>query len=237
VIAGIYYAPADPDGPRSLRADDFEFVEIYNRSSERLDLSQWQISGAITWNFEPGQYINPGESQLLVRIDPLVVRERTLFQFTFNVAADVVLHGPYDEALDNESAEISVLFTGLSGTPIVADRVRYENRAPWPRIIPDEGRSLTRTDPAEAGSSPSFWRAAAISPGTSDFLMRQLGDANGDGQFDIADITHVLGGRKYMSGESASFDEGDWNGDGVFTTLDIVVALQAGRFLASDNLG
>ena len=58
------------------------------------------------------------------------------------------------------------------------------------------------------------------------------GDANRDGKFDQLDVVHVLQVAKYMSGESANWEQGDWNGDAVFDQLDIVFALQAGTYLA-----
>ena len=56
------------------------------------------------------------------------------------------------------------------------------------------------------------------------------GDANRDGRFDQLDIIHVLQSAKYLTGESAVWEEGDWNGDSVFDESDIVAALQVGRY-------
>jgi hypothetical protein len=63
--------------------------------------------------------------------------------------------------------------------------------------------------------------------------MRQTGDANQDGQFDQRDITAVLQGGKYLTGQPASWSEGDWNGDGQFDQLDVVAALRAGSYRQS----
>jgi hypothetical protein len=61
---------------------------------------------------------------------------------------------------------------------------------------------------------------------------RPLGDANGDGRFDSADLVQVLARGKYEDDvpRNATFDEGDWNGDGEFTTADVVLAMQAGHY-------
>ena len=65
-----------------------------------------------------------------------------------------------------------------------------------------------------------------------DFVLRVLGDSNGDSRFDQLDLVEVLQGGKYQTGQPASFDEGDWYEDGVFDQLDIVAALQTGNYLA-----
>ena len=57
------------------------------------------------------------------------------------------------------------------------------------------------------------------------------GDANGDRQFNSADITQVLAAGKYETGQPASWEEGDWNSDGVFNSADIVLAQDVGHFI------
>jgi hypothetical protein len=57
-----------------------------------------------------------------------------------------------------------------------------------------------------------------------------LGDANGDGQFDEADLIAVFQAGKYGTGERASFSEGDWDGDGKFDTSDLVAVFKTGRY-------
>jgi hypothetical protein len=61
---------------------------------------------------------------------------------------------------------------------------------------------------------------------------RPVGDANGDGRFDSADLIQVLAAGKYDDdvARNATFEEGDWNGDGDFDTRDLVLAFQAGTY-------
>ena len=58
------------------------------------------------------------------------------------------------------------------------------------------------------------------------------GDANRDSSFDQLDLVQVARGRKYDTGEPATWEEGDWNDDGVFNRLDVVAALATGNYLA-----
>lgn len=57
------------------------------------------------------------------------------------------------------------------------------------------------------------------------------GDANRDRMFSQADIVQVLQGRKYKTGEPATWSEGDWNDDGVFDEIDIIAALATDNYL------
>jgi hypothetical protein len=64
---------------------------------------------------------------------------------------------------------------------------------------------------------------------------RPVGDSNGDGVFDSADLVLVFQAGKYedASDDNATFDEGDWNGDGDFDTSDLVFAFQVGNYLSA----
>ena len=60
----------------------------------------------------------------------------------------------------------------------------------------------------------------------------QAGDANRDFRFDQLDLIQAVRGRKYDTGQSATWEEGDWNGDGLFDRLDVIAALSTGNYLA-----
>lgn len=59
---------------------------------------------------------------------------------------------------------------------------------------------------------------------------RVIGDANGDGVFDSADLVVVMQAGVYEDDLplNAVFQQGDWNGDGEFTSADLVYAFQLG---------
>lgn len=66
-------------------------------------------------------------------------------------------------------------------------------------------------------------------------LSRVVGDANGDGLFDSADLIQVFQAGEYedlLPGNSM-YHEGDWNGDGDFDSSDLVLAFQAGGYVAT----
>ena len=56
------------------------------------------------------------------------------------------------------------------------------------------------------------------------------GDADRNGVFDRCDITQILQAGKFLTGETATWEEGDWNGDSYFDQVDIVMALAEGHY-------
>jgi hypothetical protein len=66
---------------------------------------------------------------------------------------------------------------------------------------------------------------------------RVVGDANGDGVFDSADLIRVFQAGEYEDSllENSMFDEGDWNNDGEFDSSDLVAAFAAGTYTAEST--
>ena len=93
---------------------------------------------------------------------------------------------------------------------------------------------MTRVSPESLGNYAASWSGGDPTPGAVDFVLRQPGDANEDGQFDQLDIVHVLQSGKYLTGQPATWSEGDWDGNGEFDNLDIVAALQTGNYLTNN---
>ena len=59
----------------------------------------------------------------------------------------------------------------------------------------------------------------------------QPGDANRDGEFNQLDIVQVLQSAKYLTGDTANWEQGDWYMNGVFDQFDLIAALQTGNYL------
>ena len=60
-----------------------------------------------------------------------------------------------------------------------------------------------------------------------------LGDANGDGVFDKADLIRVFEIGEYDDGidNNSTHSDGDWNGDGDFDSEDLVYAFTQGVYV------
>jgi len=243
IITEVYYDPADPDGPGTQRAVNFEFIELYNQTGSDVDLTGWQLTGNdAQLAFADGTTIGSGESVLLVGYDPVDNATRaTTMRFLFGIPNEVQILG---DAVTNRRGlgnEVGTIGLQRPGRPpadnpdllhmVVVDELSYRNEVPWPTDTAETGNSITRVSAQEPGFAANNWSAAAASPGTVEFVPRAaVGDSNGDGVFNQLDIVAVLAGGKYLTGQPATFEEGDWNGDGRFDPLDIVAALAGGDY-------
>ena len=239
IISEVHYAPIDPDGDRRLlKADDFEYIELYNRTDATLDVSAWQLSGGVELTFPAGTTIDAQQSLLVVAFHHTDLAKESIFRIVLAVDPSTALLGPYENTLDDGGAVVRLERPGQppadqpSFTPyLFVDEVAYQVAAPWPDDAVGTGSSLSRVSAESFGNAPSSWRSSAASAGTVDFVPRLAGDANEDGQFDQLDLVQVLQGGKYQTEQPATFGEGDWNGDEVFNQLDLVAALQTGNYL------
>lgn len=66
IISEVSYEPVDPDGDGRLRSRDFEFVELYNHTSNPVDLSGWSLTATDKFTFEAGTVIAPNSTLLVI---------------------------------------------------------------------------------------------------------------------------------------------------------------------------
>ena len=138
VINEIYPSPEDRD---------LQFVELYNTSSNHVfDLSNWRVNG-ISYTFNDGDVINPGETLLLVD-------DRFAFASRY---PDAAIDGDYSGSLDPDGETLTLLRPGATTNDamIVVDRVRYEGRAPWASYT--GGSSLQLVDASRDNSRVGNW--------------------------------------------------------------------------------
>jgi hypothetical protein len=233
VFSEVHYHPVDPDGDRILNADDFEFIELYNRSGQPVDISGWELSGSASLVFSERTVIGPDESLIVLSTDASDYRETDVFRFVFDMGSrPASFAGPYRPVLNDDAGLLQLRrpretsATGSNAEPwIVVDQLMYESTAPWPGSPGGSGDSLARISPDSYGNLPSGWTAASPSPGLVDMVVRVPGDANEDGLFDRLDLVTVLQAGKYLTGQPADWSEGDWTGDGLFDQQDIMAAL------------
>ncbi len=233
IISELYFNPRDPDGQRPQVAEDFQFIELYNRSPSPMALAGWQVSGDVEFTFPAGSRLGPGESGAVVRFNPTDTRQAQVFRFALGMGPLVQLAGPFAPALNSAAGHVQLLRPDSPSaddptfTPMIAvDAVSYDTRLPWPSSPDGSGESLARTVPVRPGSLPISWAAGAATPGAVLMVSRQTGDANGDGRFDQQDRVQIVVAGKYLTGQPASWADGDFNGDGVFDQRDLVAALQ-----------
>jgi hypothetical protein len=244
IISELHYHPVDSDGYGPLLPRDFEFVELYNRTSNPVDLSGWRLAGGVDLTLKGGTTIGPRQALLAVPFDPGDQGQTNLFRLAYGLGPDTQLAGPYSGTLDNGGETIRLQRPDesppeeLDFTPyVLVDRVRYDDQAPWPASADGQGDSLTRTSSVAPGDLPTSWTAARPSAGHADLFVRRVGDSNEDGRFDQLDIVLTLRGGKYLTGQPATWRDGDWTGDGRFDQNDIVAALREGTYLQGPYAG
>lgn len=167
VISEIMYHPLAPT-PAEVAAgftddDDFEYLELRNVGSEPLDLTNVRFTKGIESDLNGS--IAPGEFVLLVRNQAA---------FEMRHGSDLPVIGIYDGKLDNGGERLKLSFgAGLE----IRDFV-YDDSEPWPAGTDGEGSSLVLIDPfgVPDHANPFNWRAAAMTPGTSESTSFPGGD-------------------------------------------------------------
>jgi hypothetical protein len=236
-ISEVHFAPVDPDGEGRLRAENFRFIELYNRTDDAIDLGDWRLTGDVDITFRAGTTVGPGQTLIVVPFDPAASTTASLFRFTLGLGAAIPLIGPYAGEQEGDPQQMRLERPGVPDPDttesrhfLVVDQMQLSRRSPWPSEADGGGDSLTRTSPEAFGESPTSWTARPPTPGVVDFFTRRPGDANDDGRFDQLDVQLVLQGAKYLTSQRATWAEGDWTGDGLFDQRDIAVALSTGKY-------
>jgi hypothetical protein len=127
---------------------DEEWLEIYNRGAEAVDVSGWRLADGIDYQFPASTVIEAG-GYLVVAKDKVALQAKY---------PDLSIVGNYEGRLGDEDR---VLLEDLNGNP--ADEVDYYSGAPWPTQVDKGGSSLELCDPAGDNSRPEAWAASATS--------------------------------------------------------------------------
>ncbi len=165
VISEIMYNPADPSVAEIAAgftdADEFEYLELMNISSQPISLIGYQFADGITFDFaeDAGAVIDPGQRIVLVK-------SLAAFEFRYGTNASIV--GIYTGSLSNGGE--TLLINDAAGGAVRS--FTYDDAAPWPVSADGLGSSLVivnpngNPDPTASGS----WRASTEggSPGIGD---------------------------------------------------------------------
>ena len=134
-------SPALPwrDAPES-------WVEIFNRSTNAVDLTGWQLDGGINYSFPTNKVIRPGGF--------LVVAKDVPYLQSLYSGLDVL--GPFENKLSKSSDFISL--KDPAHNP--ANEVRYFNGGRWPKYADGGGSSLELRDPHADNTAGEAWAAS-----------------------------------------------------------------------------
>jgi len=125
--------------------EDEEYVELYNDSSETVEMGGWSIRGGIDYTFPSGATLNPAGYLVLAK-SPEAFRRRYR-----SIVAPVL--GGYDRRLGNEGEIVEL----LDSESRVVDRVAYMDGPPWPEEADGEGSSLELRHPRLDNEFAASW--------------------------------------------------------------------------------
>ncbi|MBI4606102.1 MAG: lamin tail domain-containing protein [Planctomycetes bacterium] len=124
---------------------DEELVEVHNRGKAAVPLKGWRLDRGISFRFPDDAVLPPGGCAVVAG-SPEKVRARA------GPAAKLVF-GPFEGSLADSGETIAL----IDGRGDVADRVEYQDSAPWPAAADGGGASLELIDPALDNRWPQAW--------------------------------------------------------------------------------
>ncbi|MBN2543186.1 lamin tail domain-containing protein [bacterium] len=148
---------------------DTEYVELYNREADDIDISGWQIKDATANRFTfPEGTIISGFSYLVVCKDTLeIIGGYGIF--------NVIGNAPY--SLNNDNDKV-LLFDAIG---FLMDSVMYYDGGDWPGEADGNGPSLELVDPFLDNTLPASWEASDVIGGTPG-ETNSVGIEEGDNQ-------------------------------------------------------
>jgi hypothetical protein len=147
VINEIMYHPISED-------DREEYVELYNKGAQPVDVSGWELTSGISYTIPDGTII-PADGYLVIAADAQRLIERYPNLTRINTAGDFTGH------LAN-GGECIRLSKPLCKTPtdsmyVTVDEVTYGDGSNWAQWADGSGSSLELMDPRSDNSCPSNW--------------------------------------------------------------------------------
>jgi hypothetical protein len=125
-----------------------EWIELYNRGANAVDLSGWTFSDAIDYVFPQDTMLAAGQY--------LVVANNATALIEDLQDPGVVVLGNFSRNLSNSSDNIIL----LDAKGNLADEVHYYDDTPWPKYADGGGSSLELRDPGADNSKPESWAAS-----------------------------------------------------------------------------
>lgn len=140
-----HHAPLSEEGVPVTEQPE-EWIELYNRGAEDVDLGGWQLVDAVAYAIPAGTILAPGDF-LVVAGDADALRAEH---------AEITVVGDFSGHLDNGSDR--VLLLDARGNP--ADEVRYFDGGRWPEAPDGGGSSLELRDPRADNTAAEAWAAS-----------------------------------------------------------------------------
>jgi len=146
VINEIHYNPAAAQGSD----DDYEFVELYNRSGSPVDLAGYAFTDGIVFTFTTGSTLAAGEHIVVAKNAATYSGQGyPVFQWSSGNLSN-----------GGETLELR------NSVGNIADVVPYDDLSPWPEEPDGTGPSLELIDPVLDNALPANWKPSNEDGGT-----------------------------------------------------------------------
>ncbi|MDA0812198.1 MAG: lamin tail domain-containing protein [Verrucomicrobia bacterium] len=139
--------------PVRFQKSDEQWIELYNRSDAPVDLSGWNISGGVSFDFPAGMVLAPGAFGV-------VVNDRALFS---SHHPGVAVIGEFSGSISGSSDRLAL--SDLSDNPV--DTVNFYDGGRWPGAADGGGSSLERRDADADSNTAESWAASDTSSASS----------------------------------------------------------------------
>ncbi|MGY8688914.1 MAG: lamin tail domain-containing protein, partial [Verrucomicrobiales bacterium] len=143
----MYHHRPDYEDPSvegsTYRENPEEWLEIYNHSTEIVDLSGWRLRDGIRFEFPEGTTLAP-DSYLVIADDPESFSEKY---------PNIAHLGGYSGTMGNSDERVEL--QDANGNPV--DAVHYYDEAPWPSYADGGGSSLELINPYMDNARPEAW--------------------------------------------------------------------------------
>ncbi len=152
VINEIHYNP-------DVKTERIEFLELFNNSSNAVDMSGWLITDGINFVFPTNTTIAPFGFKL-------IAENPTALQAKFGYAGAL---GPYTGSLSKYADKITL----KNAQGLTENSVDYQVGFPWPTVGDPPGYSIELINPNLDNNLGGSWRASvvALPPGQASALL------------------------------------------------------------------
>jgi spore coat protein CotH len=120
-----------------------EWIELYNKGTESIDLGGWALADAVEYTFPAGTQIAPGD-YLVIGRDPTALQLKH---------PSLTVLGPWSGKLSNSDERI--VLEDENGNTV--DEVHYYDGGRWPAFSDGGGCSLELKDPQSDNAIPESW--------------------------------------------------------------------------------
>jgi hypothetical protein len=130
------------DAPKSAHTS--EYIELFNRGNNLVDLSDWELTDAVRFKFAPGTQIAP-QAFLVVAANAARMKE---------VYGSIPVIGNYSGKLHNRGDLVRLIDRWGN----LVNQVDFKAEGDWPRLAKGKGSSIELINPAMDNSLSSAWR-------------------------------------------------------------------------------